>query len=84
MTTITANDLKTKGISALQPVITESHEALISIRGHNRFVVMDMERYNQLRECELEAALTETRKDIEAGRIFNDSVATHIRRIRRG
>ena len=83
MTTITANDLKTKGVSAIEPILAENHEAVISVRGKNRFVVMDMTTYNRLREAELEAALSETEQDLKHGRVYRDSVAQHIKRISR-
>ncbi len=81
MTSITANELKTRGISALEPIINKQQAAMISVRGKTRYVVMDMQMYNYLRECELEAALSETRRDLEKGEVFQESVADHIKRI---
>ena len=49
---ITANELKTGGVSAIEKVISEDSEAIITVRGKNRYVVMDIEKYNHLRECE--------------------------------
>jgi PHD/YefM family antitoxin component YafN of YafNO toxin-antitoxin module len=83
MTTITANDLKTKGVSALEPILAEEREALISVRGRNRYVVMDVEMYNSLREHELEAALLESRRDFAKGKVYRESVANHMKRITR-
>ena len=42
---------------------------------------MDMQMYNRLRECELEAALKDTRRDLEKGEFYQESVAEHIKRI---
>ena len=81
MANITANQLKTKGISALEPIIGEHRAVMITVRGKNRYVVMDLETYNHLRECELEAAIAETRKELEQGEVFMDSVDEHIKRI---
>jgi len=53
MVSITANQVKTKGVSAFEPIVRESKTAMITIRGENRYVVMDLEKYNYLRECEL-------------------------------
>jgi len=82
MASITANELKTKGVSALAAIIHESKAAMITVRGENKYVVMDFETYNHLRECELEAAITEARKELEQGEVFNDTIDEHIRRIR--
>ena len=81
MTTITANELKTKGISALEPIIKDHKAAMITIHGKMRYVVMDIQTYNYLRECELEAALMETRRDLKNKDVFEESVADHIKRI---
>jgi hypothetical protein len=66
MTHISANDLKTKGISAIELALSTAPEAIVSVRGKDRFVVMDMAHYHYLRECELDAALAETRADLAA------------------
>ena len=42
---------------------------------------MDMEKYNYLRECELEAALHESRAEYQSGKFFADSAEKHIERI---
>ena len=80
---ITANELKTKGVSMLEEATSSGEEAIITVRGKNRYVVLSMDRYNYLRECELEAALTGTMKDIEEGRTYSESVEEHINRITR-
>ena len=81
MTTITANDLKTKGVSAIASALREQAEAIVSVRGKERFVVMDIEHYHYLRECELNAALAESQSDIAAGRYFQESAEAHLRRV---
>jgi len=78
---ITANELKTGGVSAIEKVISEDSEAIITVRGKNRYVVMDIEKYNHLRECELETALAESRHDLKNGRYVEESVEDHIKRI---
>jgi len=82
--TITANELKTGGISRLEAITEESGEAIISVRGKPKYVVLTLAQYNQLRECELETALAETRREIEQGRYVRETVAEHIRRITNG
>jgi PHD/YefM family antitoxin component YafN of YafNO toxin-antitoxin module len=83
MTSLTANDLKTKGVAAIEAVLAERPEAIVSVRGKDRFVVMDIAQYNYLRECELEAALAETRADIAAGRVIKESAAAHVKRVKK-
>ena len=81
MKTIAANELKTKGIRSISEKLKNGGEAFISVRGQERYVVMDLDTYNRLRECELEAALIESRREIEQGKYVVESVDDHIKRI---
>lgn len=81
MTTISANDLKVKGVKAIEEALATEPEATVSVRGQVKFVVMSSEQYQYLRECELEAALAESKADLEAGRYVKETVAQHIKRI---
>ncbi|MGA7750641.1 MAG: type II toxin-antitoxin system Phd/YefM family antitoxin [Gallionella sp.] len=83
MSNLTANDLKTKGVAAIEAVLAERPEAIVSVRGKERFVVMGIAQYHYLRECELEAALAETRADIAAGRFTKESPAAHVKRVKK-
>lgn len=83
MANLTANDLKTRGIAAIEAVLADSPEAIVSVRGKDRFVVMDIAQYHYLRECELEAALAETHADVAAGRFVKDSAAEHVKRVKK-
>ena len=49
MNNISANELKTKGVSAIHAVLDRQTEAVISVRGKQRFVVMDVEHSNRVR-----------------------------------
>ena len=81
MSHITANDLKTKGIAAIEAILNEHTEAIVSVRGHARFVVMGLDQYHHLRECELENALAESRSDVAAGRYVDESAEAHVARL---
>ena len=81
MSHISANDLKTKGIAAIELALSNAPEAIVSVRGKDRFVVMDMAQYHYLRECELDAALVQTRADLAAGRMVQESPEAHLARL---
>ena len=57
MLSVTANMLKTKGISSFNNIVNEEGEAFVSVHGKNKFVILSIEKYNYLRECEFESAL---------------------------
>lgn len=81
MNTITANQLKTKGVTVIQNNLSENSELVITVRGKERFVVMDMKHYNYLRECELDAALHQAKADYQNGNYITENVDAHIKRI---
>jgi hypothetical protein len=78
---LTANDLKVRGIAAIEDALDQHTEATISVRGAQRFVVMEMAQYHYLRECELEAALAQSRADVSAGRAVQESAQAHMDRL---
>ncbi len=80
MTIVTANDLKTKGISDIERALQDAQEVLISVRGKPRYVVMDLDHYEYLRECEIAAAWAQTRADVAAGRYRRESSDEHMAR----
>lgn len=82
MTHISANELKIKGVSAIEALLASQPEAVISVRGKERYVVMDMEHYHYLRECELESALGQTRADLAEGRFVKGSAEDHLARMK--
>ena len=81
MNTVTANELKTQGVSVVESHLKNDDEVIISVRGKNRYVVMELEKYTKLRELELELAVREARADYEAGRFSTESVDEHMKRV---
>jgi predicted transcriptional regulator len=81
VSSIGANYLKTRGVSAIAKALEDAPEAIVSVRGHDRFVVMDIEHYRYLRECELSAAVAASQADIAAGRFVTESVDAHLQRL---
>jgi hypothetical protein len=78
---LTANELKVRGIAAIEDALAGQAEATISVRGTQRFVVMEVAQYHYLRECELEAALAQSRADVSAGRAVQETAQTHMARL---
>jgi len=81
--TVAANDLKVKGVSLFEKLLDSLDEVLISVRGKNKYVVVDIERYEKLREYELEHALREVREEIKSGASRPMSAQEHIEAVRR-
>ena len=66
---------------AIQTALEQQLEAVISVHGKDRFVVMDVAHYQYLRECELTVALIESNADIAAGRFVKESAEAHLARL---
>jgi len=81
--TISANDLKVKGVSVLEGMLNTLDEVLISVRGKNKYVVVDMERYKHLRECELAHAYQEVQQNIKDGKSNVMTAQEHIEALER-
>jgi len=81
MNHLSANDLKTRGVVAIESALKQSPEAIVSVRGKERFVVMDLAHYQHLRECELEVALAQAKADVASGRAIKESAKDHVARL---
>ncbi len=62
-------------------MLEHEREVGLSVRGELRFVVMEADSCQRLRECELEIALQEARADLAAGRFVHESVDEHLKRL---
>ncbi len=83
MAFITANELKKKGVSLLENKVNKDEETIITVRGKNKYVIMDMAKYNLYREYELNTAIMETKEDIKKGNFIIESVDDHIKRLKK-
>ena len=81
MSVISATEIKQRGVAALEPMLAEEGEALITVRGQGRYVVMTVEKYHALRELELAQAIRETQEDYRAGRFVDRTIDGHMRRL---
>ena len=81
MNIIPANELTTNGITSLEAGLKDDSEAVITVAGKNRFVVMNFEHYQQLQELQRIAAWQEARQDITNGD-FHTDIDQHIEKIK--
>ncbi len=73
---ITANDLKVKGVKAIEEQLANIQEVGISVRGKVKYVAMTVEQFEKMRLAELEYAYEQCKKDIAEGR-FSTSIEDH-------
>lgn len=77
---ITANELKTKGISAIKKIIDKQEIPVLTERGKEKFVVIDIEEYNKFREYQLDQALKEAYEEIKTGN-YKEGIKEHLKDI---
>lgn len=76
--TISANEVKTKGVSLFSNLLEKFDELIINVRGKDRFVVLDIQRYKELRANELDLAYLQTMQEIKEGNYKTQSAKEHI------
>ena len=75
---INANDIKTKGVSIFANLLEKFDELIINVRGKNQYVVLDIERYKELRANELDLAYLKSLQDIQNGNFKVQTGSEHI------
>ena len=76
---ITANEVKTKGVALFGKMLQKADELVINVRGKNKYVVLDIERYNDFRQNELDLAHMKVMQDIKDGRYKVQTAAEHVK-----
>jgi len=77
---ITADELKTKGITFFEKFLKKTGEIIVSVKGKPKFVLIDFERYNKIKELEVEKAYTEVMEDYKNGKYTTD-ITAHIKEL---
>jgi len=79
---LSANDLKVKGITAIDEMTAGNDGVVITVRGKQKYVILPIDQYNQLRELELDAAIRESKREIEEGKFNTGTIEEHLARVR--
>ena len=78
---ITANDVKTNGVSIFDKMLSKVDELIINVRGKDKYVVLDIERYKEFRENELDIAHMKVMQDIKDGNYKTQTASQHIKEL---
>ena len=76
--TVSANEVKKRGVSLFDNLLDKFDELIINVRGKDKYVVLDIERYKEFRANELDLAYMQTMQDIEKGKYKVQSAKEHI------
>ena len=78
---VTANEIKTKGISFIEKLIKKYNEIFITVRGKKKFVVLTIADYERLKEAELEKIIKDAENDYKSGKIIKETAEEHFKRL---
>ena len=81
MNILAANELKVKGVCALEDALSRDDQAFITVRGKTKYVVLTVDEYDNLRECELDKAFRDVQKDIADGNYTDETAQEHMKRL---
>jgi PHD/YefM family antitoxin component YafN of YafNO toxin-antitoxin module len=80
--TITANQVKQRGVSVFDEILEKFDQFVITLRGKKKYVVMDIERYKELRAKELDMAYLGVMEDVKNGDYKVLSVEEHLNELK--
>ena len=78
---ITANELKTRGVTAIKEQLKNQDGVAITVRNKVKYVVITVEEFDRLREAELDLAIIEVENDIKNGNYTIETAEEHINRL---
>jgi len=82
--TLNANEVKKSGVSIFGKMLEKFDEIIINVRGKNRYVVLDIKRYEEFRKQELDLAYMQAMQDVQKGNYKTQSAKEHIDNITDG
>ena len=77
---LSIQDLKRTGLSKIKQMFLNEPDIIIQDRGKDTCVLVDLAHYNFLRNCELEIALNQAKKDIKKGN-YTTGAENHIKKM---
>lgn len=77
---VSANDIKTKGVSLFEKLFEKAEEIIISVRGKQKYVVVDIERYKTLRSLELDHAYETVSQELQ-NKNYTTSLEDHLSKL---
>ena len=79
--TITANEVKKQGVSLFDKMLEKDSEVIINVCGKDKFVVLDIERYKEFREYELDIAHMKVMQDIKNKKYKIQTASEHAKEL---
>lgn len=81
MVYVSIHELEQKGLSLLEEIVSEEGDAIITDGGKGKYIVIDLEVYNRLKENEIETAFIGDKNDPKTPGKVRESLDDHIKRL---
>lgn len=81
MNILAANELKVRGVSALEDALSRDDQAFITVHGKTKYVVLTVDEYHNLRDAELEKLIKQSKIDIAHGDYVEETAEGHVTRL---
>ena len=78
--TVTASEVKAKGVSIFDKLLDGFSEVVINVRGKDKYCVIPFDEYEEFRAFKLEKARNEVMQDIEKGK-YHTNLDKHFKAI---
>lgn len=78
---ISANDIKTRGVKAIDEGMSKDDRLQITVRGKVKYVILRADDYENLRLAEMEMAYQQAEKNIQEGQYTLETAAQHMERL---
>jgi len=83
MNSITANELKNRGVTAIKALVSEFDEPVaVTVRGRTEYVVLSTAQFDAFAQFELQVALDEAKNDMANGN-YTSNVDEHFEQLHR-
>jgi len=79
--TVTANEIKKSGVSIFDKLLSKVDELVINVRGKDKYVVIDIQRYKAFRESELDLAHMKVMQDIKDEKYKVQTASEHVKEL---
>ncbi len=78
---ISFNEIKKKGVSLIEKSIANEDEVFITVRGKKKYVILPSEKYEFLKEAELDKIIAQAEEDYNSGKFVKESSKEHFVKI---
>ncbi len=78
---VSFNEIKRKGTLLIEKLIAKEDEIFITVRGKKKYVILPSEKYESLKETELDKIIAKAEEDYKTGKFIKELSEEHFARL---